>query len=238
MEKLSNIPVLVLCGGNKVYIDSSESKPKCLVSINGKTILSRIIEHYHKFGFTKFIFSMGADSNLITDEVNSWSHLNIESKFVESGDSSLTGTRILKAKNFLVGNENFAMTYSDTLSDINLKEVYDFHLEENRIVTLTATHLPVRFRVLGMRAGEDCVRGFADTPVIENDWINGGFYFLNKKYFQNEKYTDQSNDFAFETFSLEHLSEDSELMAFKFKGFWQHLDSKRDLINLEKRYEN
>ena len=56
----------------------------------------------------------------------------------------MTGGRIKRLKKFL-NNETFMLTYGDGLSNINLKKLYNFHLRNKKLVTVTAVRPPARF---------------------------------------------------------------------------------------------
>ena len=46
------------------------------------------------------------------------------------------------------------LTYGDGLSDINIKELLDFHLNHKKMVTITGVHPPARFGELREKDGE------------------------------------------------------------------------------------
>ena len=56
----------------------------------------------------------------------------------------MTGGRIKRLKDY-IGNETFMLTYGDGLSNINLKELLEFHKKNKKIVTVSAVRPPARF---------------------------------------------------------------------------------------------
>ena len=66
---------------------------------------------------------------------------------VDTGLHTMTGGRIKRIKDF-VGNETFMLTYGDGVSDINIKELVDFHKQNGKIATMTAVQPEGRFGVL------------------------------------------------------------------------------------------
>ena len=91
----------------------------------------------------------------------------------------MTGGRILKLKKYL-NDENFLLTYGDGLANINITKLIKFHIKKNKIATLTAVRPPARFGELNLK--NSLVVKFNEKPQVQQGWINGGFFVLNKKY--------------------------------------------------------
>ena len=73
---------------------------------------------------------------------------------------------------------------------------------------------------------------FREKSKLDESWINGGFFILEPEFLE---YIDDDNTFL-EREPLEEISKLNELMAFKHKGFWQCMDTKRDRDALQKLY--
>ena len=70
---------------------------------------------------------------------------------------------------------------------------------------------------------------FREKSKLDESWINGGFFILEPEFLE---YIDNDNTFL-EREPLEEISKLNELMAFKHKGFWQCMDSLKDLEQLK-----
>ena len=144
---------------------------------------------------------------------------------VDTGEETLTGGRLLIAMekfNF----ENFYLTYGDGISDINLRNLTDFHIQSGKIGTITAVNPPPRFGNLEIK--NDMVVRMREKEDTLPSWINGGFFVFNNKI---KKYI--TKDEPFEQEPLNQLSLDGELSAFKHTGYWQCVDTIRELEVLE-----
>jgi glucose-1-phosphate cytidylyltransferase len=65
---------------------------------------------------------------------------------------------------------------------------------------------------------------------MDEGWINGGFFVINPKFLDFIK-----NDQIFlERKPLEQVTKMRQLAAYRHNGFWQCVDTKRDLILLNK----
>ncbi|MEK7748409.1 MAG: sugar phosphate nucleotidyltransferase [Nitrospirota bacterium] len=248
ISNLAETPVVILCGGKGIVIDDSGLRTnKALIQVAGHAIVTWVMRHYVSAGFRNFILATGFQSDKLVDMLksNHGATLNgdVQSlllagtrcsvSIVTTPDNATTGDRLKACRPYLRGADYFCTSYSDTLSDVNLTELCRFHLFGGQIASLVAAEYPVRFRILGMRLGDDTrVRGFATKPVIEMAPINGGFYLFNHAIF-DERYLGVSQDnLVLENEVLDRLSADGQLRAFCHKGRWQTLDCERDLIPL------
>ena len=120
------------------------------------------------------------------------------------------------------------MTYGDGVADVNIKKLYNFHKSKKNMVTLTAVRPPARFGAIKIK--KDRISYFKEKSKIDVGWINGGFFIIEPDFFKYIK-----NDKTYlEREPLEKLTREKKLGAFKHKGFWKCIDSKRDLDNLKR----
>jgi glucose-1-phosphate cytidylyltransferase len=228
----SNVPVVILCGGNGIRLgDNGEIIPKPLVYINKKSVLEHVISHYAKFGFKKFILCVGMKKEMferLKDSLSKYGDIII----LDTGLKNRTGSRFAQTKDLAGNSKIIALTYGDTYSDVDLSEVLAFHLEHGKLATLLAVNNPTRFRILGLIDGDDDVKGLAEKPILEKDFINGGYYFFNSSVF-NLKTISISPDCVLENEVLEEMTNKKELYAYRHQGRWMPLDNERDKINME-----
>ena len=133
----------------------------------------------------------------------------------------MTGGRLKRLKKY-IGNETFMMTYGDGLSNVNLKKLLKFHKKNKKMVTLTAVRPPARFGAIKLKGHH--VSYFKEKSKLDEGWINGGFFVMEPKFLKFIK-----NDGTYlEREPLEQVTKKKQLAAFKHKGFWQCMDTKRD----------
>ena len=148
-------------------------------------------------------------------------------ELVETGLKTMTGGRLKRLKKIL-GNEKFFMTYGDGVSDVNLNKLLKFHKKNGKLVTLTAVRPPARFGAIKLNGNK--VKLFKEKDKMDEGWINGGFFVMESKFLN---YIKDDGTFL-EREPLEKVTSVNQLMAFKHKGFWQCMDSKKDKDKLEK----
>jgi glucose-1-phosphate cytidylyltransferase len=208
------------------------------------------MKYYSNYGYNNFIACLGYKGHRIREYFlnyemmqcdvtvdlgrnnyfihNTHSEENWKITLANTGEESMTGSRIKKIEKY-VNSDLFMLTYGDGLSNVNIDELVKFHQQHGKIGTVTGVHPPSRFGELLMDG--DKVAKFSEKPLTSEDRINGGFFVFNKDIF---KYVTEDDHCTFEREPLEMLAADGELVVFKHDGFWQCMDTLRDLEYLEK----
>lgn len=141
----------------------------------------------------------------------------------------MTGSRIAQATaRYLGDSEHFAVTYGDGLTDADLGAEFDFHQSHSSIGTVLGANPPSRFGELKLE-GEN-VLAFAEKPELTANWINAGFFFFRREFVQ---YLDDDPACVLEQAPLVKLADDHQLSIYKHPGFWQCMDTLRDLEYLD-----
>ena len=107
--------------------------------------------------------------------------------------------------------------------DVDLRELLAFHESHGRLATVTAVRPPSRFGALGLD-GDKRRRLLGEAPGGEG-WINGGFFIFERAVLDH--LTDDAT--VLEREPLEALARDGQLMAYRHDGFWEPMDTERDV---------
>jgi glucose-1-phosphate cytidylyltransferase len=249
-----DIPIMILAGGRGTRLmEQTRDVPKPMVTIGGKPILLHLMNYYAKFGFRKFIVCLGYKGDVIKnyflDIPRHTSSVRLlpggrvvyepglgsdwEVVLAETGEHSLTGTRVLRASRYVEG-DLFGLTYGDGLSNVDLAAELEFHCRHGKIGTMTAVHPPSRFGMMEL-AEDGRVQAFREKEKLRNDYINGGFFFFRREI---ADYLPKDENVSFEAEPLTRLAADGELFAFRHEGFWACMDTMRDREQLEAIHES
>jgi len=245
----NDLPVMILAGGLGTRLrEETEFRPKPMVPVGGKPILWHIMKNYAAFGFYRFIICLGYKGEMIKDYFLNYRYHDVdltintstglvtehqahdeawEITLVDTGLDCLTGGRIARAAKY-VDTERFLLTYGDGLADININSLLNFHLAHGKLVTLSGVSLPSRFG--NLQLNENVVTAFLEKESNNKDWINGGFFVLEKTALT---YISNSSSCTFEQEPLKNLAADAQLMMYKHQGFWHCMDTQRDHQKLE-----
>jgi len=219
--------VVILAGGFGTRLSEyTKSIPKPMIDINGKPMIYYILKFYAKHGFKDFYIALGYKGQVVKNffKKNSYGW-NIH--LIETGKKTMTGGRLKRLTKYL-GKETFMMTYGDGISNVNLKKLLKFHKDNKKLVTLTAVRPPARFGALKFKG--HFVRYFKEKSKVDEGWINGGFFVIEPKFLNFIK----KDDTYLEREPLELASKKKQLVAYRHEGFWQCIDTKRDLDKIRK----
>lgn len=219
--------VVILAGGLGTRISEvTGDKPKPMVPIDGKPILWHIMSIYAQQGLNDFVIATGYKGEVISQWIDSL-ETNWNIAAVDTGLKTQTGGRIKKCMDLYPG-ERILATYGDGVGNINIKHLLTFHESHGKLATLTAVHPPARFGYLDVVNGQ--VLHFGEKNQSGAGWINGGYFVLEP---QVSGYVNAYSE-PFETGALPKLAGEGELMAFEHGGFWQPMDTLREMQDLEK----
>lgn len=242
--------VVILAGGLGTRLsEETSSKPKPMVQIGGKPILWHIMKTYATQGFNEFVVALGYKGEVIKDYFMNYHYrhrsltvnlangeIDVSDKkdvdnwvvhLLDTGAHTQTGGRIKRASEF-IGNEPFMVTYGDGVANVDIKQLVEFHQNQGKMATVTAVHPPARFG--GIVFDGDIVDKFKEKPQIGEGWINGGFFVLEPEV--REYISGDSTPWELEP--MEQLSQERQLAAYRHDGFWQCMDTLRDVQMLKK----
>ena len=219
--------VVLLAGGIGTRLSEyTKTIPKPMICIGDKPMLLHIMKLYAKYGFKDFYIALGYKGEIIK-KFFSKKFFDWNINLIETGRNTMTGGRLKRLKKY-IGNETFMMTYGDGLSSVNLKKLLEFHKKNKKLVTLTVVRPPARFGVIKLR--DQHVSYFKEKSKLDEGWINGGFFVMEPEFL---KYIKNDNTYL-EREPLETVTKKRQLTAFKHNGFWQCVDTKRDIDKLNK----
>ena len=242
--------VVILAGGLGTRLsEETQIKPKPMVEIGERPMLWHIMKHYAHYGHREFFIALGYKGDVIKrfflDYYSMSSDMTVELgsgvvrahdkkqtedwivHLVDTGDATNTGGR-LKRLEPLLKREPFMLTYGDGVSSVPLPELVAFHRAQKKLATVSAVRPPARFG--GLIFDGNLVVEFDEKPQIGEGWINGGFMVMEQGVFQYL----EGDATSLESHALDRLANDRQLTAYRHEGFWQCMDTLREVRLLER----
>ncbi|MCJ7444965.1 MAG: glucose-1-phosphate cytidylyltransferase [Methanotrichaceae archaeon] len=239
--------VVILCGGMGARLrEETEYRPKPLVEIGEKPILWHIMKIYSYYGFRDFILCLGYKGKMIKDYFINYEIMNCDftvdlgSRYfeihnkheekdwritlAETGEKAMTGARVKRIEKY-VDTTSFMLTYGDGVADLDIRQLFKFHKAHGRIGTVTGVRPTSRFGELIVEE-DNRVSEFSEKPQVREGFINGGFFVFEREFFD---YLLDDDACVLEKKPLEKLSQKGDLMVYKHDGFWQCMDTYRDV---------
>ena len=239
---------VILCGGLGTRLSEETTlKPKPMIEIGGMPVLWHIMKIYAAHGVKEFVLALGYKGDVIKDffvnyryhsrsltvEMNK-GHIEVHQgdsedwtvHLLDTGRETQTGGRLKQAAKF-IGNEPFLATYGDGVTNLDIGKVIEMHRKSGKLATLTAVRPPARFG--SMVFDGDLVTRFEEKPQVGEGWINGGFFVLEPKVLDYI----EGDATLWERDPMERLASEGQLNAYRHDGFWQCMDTLRDVRLLE-----
>lgn len=247
--------VVILAGGYGTRIsEESHLKPKPMIEVGDKPILWHIMKEYSHYGFNDFIICCGYKQHVIKEWFADYYLYNSDVTFdfandnkmtihqnvaepwkvtlVDTGTDTMTGGRVKRVQKY-IGNETFMLTYGDAVCDININELLEYHKSHGKIATITAASVGQRFGVLTIDE-EQAITAFREKNDMDGSRINAGYMVMEPQIFDYIK----DDHTVFEKEPLETVAQMGELKAYKFNGFWQCMDTKREKDKLDEMWNS
>jgi len=251
------VKVVILAGGLGTRLsEETGARPKPMVEIGERPILWHIMKTYSHYGFSDFVVCLGYKGYLIKEYFSNYFlhmsdvtfdmrsnsleiHQNAAEPWrvtlVDTGADTQTGGRIKRVAPY-VRDDTFMLTYGDGVADVDIGQLLAFHRAHGKLATITAVQPLGRFGALQIEEGPadgrvsaPAVRAFQEKPVGDGAWVNGGYFVLEPAVLDRI----EGDDVLFEREPLETLAADDQLRAFRHRGFWQPMDTLRDVRLLE-----
>jgi glucose-1-phosphate cytidylyltransferase len=241
--------VVIFCGGAgtrlRGYVDDV---PKPMVPIGTRPILWHLMKYYAHFGHKDFILCLGHKGNSIKDYFlhydesvsndfvwsNAGKQIHLLNRdiddwtitFVQTGVNATVAERLKSVEPYLQGEEMFLANYGDGLSDLPLPSMLETFRKSNAVASLLLVQPTGSFDIVNVGLG-GMVTG--TCPLSRSEiWINGGFFAM-----RNEILRDIRPGEDLLPGPLQRLIERQVLLAYKYPGFWQCMDTFKDKQRLE-----
>lgn len=247
---------VILAGGfGSRLSEATNLIPKPMVEIGGKPILWHIMKIYSHYGIHDFIICCGYKQYVIKEYFANYFRHNCDMTvdlsdnrveildnhsekwkvtMVDTGLNTMTGGRVKRVQKY-IGNERFALTYGDGVSDVDIRDTIRVHQRTGAVVSLTAYKPAGKFGSLQIDSATDKVTSFLEKPDGDGNWINAGFFICEPAVFD---YLPENDDtVVFEKTPLERIAREGKMHAYKHRGFWKPMDMLRDNTELNEMWD-
>ncbi len=243
---------VILCGGKGLRMkEITDDMPKPMALVGGIPILAHIMDIYSSYGVDDFVLLLGykgerikeyfmseswRDNDFVLDTRGKCINLQLlrtpksrRITFLDTGEDTMTGSRLKLAEKY-INEDVFMLTYGDGICDVDINKLLAFHKISGKIGVLTGIKRKNPFGV--MQVTGTSVKGFSEKPDI-NGWINGGFFVFKREFFN---YLDEGKECILEQEPLMRLSKDGQLGIYKHRGYWNAIDTYKELSTLNENW--
>lgn len=238
--------IVILCGGQGTRLrEETEYKPKPMVKVGEKPILWHIMKLFSHYGYYDFVLCLGYKGQAIKEYFMNYDLMNNDFKvhvgskqkhtylcesdelnwivtLADTGMNAMTGARLKKVEKY-IDSDYFLLTYGDAVADVNIHDLVDFHKKSGRIATLTGIMPSSKYGMLEIE--HDKIIKFNEKPK-SNGYVNGGFFVFDRRIFD---YLSSDDGCILERYPLEKLAFEGQLGIYQHQGFWECMDTFRDM---------
>ena len=212
---------VIMAGGESTRLRPLTCKqPKPMVPVMDRPIMEYIVELLKSHGFEDIIVTLFYLPGAIQQHFGDGSQFGVNMRyFVEEFPLGTAGS-VRNARRYL--DETFLVISGDTLTDIDLGRVVDFHRQKKAVATLALTRVdnPVEYGIV-MTDDDGRVTRFLEKPSWAeafSDLANTGIYVLEPEIF--DMFEDkQVFDFSRDLFPL-LLAKEKPLYATLCPEYW------------------
>ena len=219
--------MVLLCGGKGERLRPLTNEiPKPLIEIKGKTLISYQLEYFKKIGISRYIIATGYKTDKF-EEFFKNNEKDLEIEIIDSGDVDII-KRIKDSSSML--KSDFLVCYGDTLADVNIRSLYEYHKSHNGLVSMTTFPMRSPFGLIDANQNGR-VKDYREKPVL-NDWMNIGYMIFSIDVL------DCINSFSNFVEFLHHLVSVKKLFSFKHRGLHITVNTIKELQEAEENIGN
>ena len=216
----------------------TENMPKALVKINGKPMLEHVITKLKDCGVQEIIINVHYLADQIIQFLKEKQNFGIKIEISDERDKLLNTGGGLKKAAWFFGKESLIVHNVDVISNINLKEMINFHKKNNALATLA-----VRKRITSryfLFTGNKELCGWKNTQTNEeiitktsettSNFAFSGIHIINPMIFD---YIKQEGTFSIVNSYLE-LSKTQTILGYEHnKDYWFDIGKPENLLEAE-----
>jgi glucose-1-phosphate cytidylyltransferase len=239
--------VVVFCGGLGVRMgEATQSVPKPMIRVGSRPILWHIMKWYASWGHTDFVLCLGYQAETIKDYFLNYNEALANDfvlrggevellgsdtddwriTFVDTGLNTTLGERLKAVEAYIDGDAMFLATYGDGLTDAPLDDMVGMLEAGSKTGLFISVKPPVEYHLV--HADSDGLVRSVHAVADADFWINGGFFVFRHAIFD---VIEPGEDLVSEPFA--RLIERGDLLAYRYGGFWEAMDTIKDKQKLD-----
>ena len=231
---------MILAAGKGTRLGKiSETIPKVLLDINGKTLLRLAVENCTASGFEDILINVHYMADLVEEEIRSLRKDGFRITVSDERELLLeTGGGLFKAREFF-DSDPFLLCNADTITGLDLKKLLRFHKEKKGIAALAVRNRPGNRYLLVDKDG--LMKGWINKSTGERiiacneDEILTEIAFSGRHIIEPEIFRYMSDGVYTMTALYLHLAESHNIFTYREDGgYWITVGTPEDLENARK----
>jgi glucose-1-phosphate cytidylyltransferase len=186
--------------------------------------IKRFFLEYNECLTNDFVLENGGGKiELLDHDIHDW-----RITFVDTGQNTNIGGRLLGVREHLNGDEMFLANYADTLTDVDIARMVDEFAATDCTAGFCCVRPPYSFHLVEFD-GQGKLSGISDVKH-SGMWMNGGYFVLRQGIFD---VLQEGEELVIEGF--DRLVASGKLFAHRHEGFWTCMDTFKEKMALDDR---
>lgn len=226
---------IILAGGFGTRLSHVVSDvPKPMASVYGKPFLTYLIDRLIDAGIRRVILATGYKHECIESYFGT-SYRGIEIVYSQETTPLFTGGALLQAAQ-KIQSEDFVVLNGDTLFDIDLQKLYDFHVQNHANITIALRQVADTSRYGSVTCTNDNIVAFKEKAESTGAGdINGGIYAINREWLMNQNLPTK---FSFEKELMQPLAGDPSFYGLRFNNYFIDIGVPEDYYRAQEEFKN
>jgi len=215
---------IILAGGKGIRLKPYTTIiPKPLVPLGDRAILEILIDRLKKYGITDLTLCVNYFSNLIMAYFGNGKKWGVDIKYSLEHEFLSTVAPIKLIKDL---PENFLVMNGDLLTDLDFKEIYNYHLENKSLITVATCKRTAKidFGVIEIDKNKNIAVGFKEKPEYELN-VSMGVYVFNKKVLN---FVPDGQPFGFDDLMQVLIVKNKNIKVYPYNGYWLDIGRPED----------
>lgn len=226
-----NLFVIMAGGQGRRLLPHTSAIPKPMVKVDGKPMLEHIISRAKSNGFSKFVIVVHHLGEVIENYFGSGESMGVQISYLR--ESQPLGTAGGLALLSPLPEFPVVVTNGDVITDIDYRNLLDFHRESNSDATLAVRLYETQHPFGVVKLDGIDVQSIEEKPLVR-DYINAGVYVIKPILFERiEKGTPLSMTDFMESLNQSKVSVRAYLVHENWMDVGNPIDLKRANENRE-----
>lgn len=196
--------------------------PKPMMPIGDKAILEILLQQMHRAGVGEVILAVGHLAGLMRAFFQDGAHLGLHICYSYEDHPLGTAGPLAQIEGL---NETFIVSNGDVLTTLNLRELIDFHKQNQGVATIASHQRQVRIDLGIIQTNSDhTIIGYQEKPTI-NYSVSMGIYIFEPVVLQ---YISRGQYLDFPELVKILIADKKKVVAYPFDGYWQDLGRSDD----------
>ncbi len=231
-EEMKQVDAVVLAGGKGTRLEEHTREiPKPLVPVGGRPIIEYLLRRLKAAGIVRVHLCVNHLAQMLEDGLADGSRFGLNIRYWHEEKPLSTVGPLRQIDNL---SDDFIVTNGDVLTDLDLAELYRYHLNSGSRLTVATYKRPTKIDYGVLEVGDDRrVTGFREKPVYDFT-VSMGIYVFSRRLLDD---LPSGEPFGFDDLMYRMLENGESVSTFPYDGYWLDIGRPDDLVQANRDIE-